>query len=144
MTAKLRLSFLANKRPPNNRCEFNSEKLKDPKVQAAFDLNLSNRFAELLDEASITNKSVPEQIQSRADALESALIETSHNILGKRIRSKQPHWVTENSLQLINKQEEAKKSYKRKPTPARKQQWLDLQKQVTASIQRDEDAHLDT
>ena len=143
VTARFRLSLRATKRPPNDRCKFNSEKLANPDVRATFDLDLSNHFASLLDEATLPKRSVQEQIQLRSDALDRALIESSHAILGKRQRHNQPHWVSATTISLIDEQEGAKKEHKRLPTSASKVRWQDLQKQVTAAMQHDEQAHLD-
>jgi len=104
VTARFRLSLRVTKRPPNNRCKFNSEKLANPDVCAAFNLDLSNRFASLFDEATLSMSSVQEQIQRRWDALDRALIESSHAILGKRQRHKQPHWVSATTTNLIDEQ----------------------------------------
>ncbi len=79
----------------------------------------------------------------RSDALNNALIETSKSILGKRINRKQPSWVTAETIRLIDAQTEAKARYKKMPTSKGKQRWRDLQKQVSASFERDQAAHLE-
>ena len=144
VSAHFRLSLRASKRPPNDRCKFNSEKLTYPDIRNAFDIDLQNRFSALLDETALTNSSAVEQIQLRADALNSALIETSKDILGKRPRRNQPSWVSKFTLRLIDEQTEAKTSYKSLPNKANKQLWRNMQEQVTASLQLDEASHLDT
>lgn len=142
VTAHFRLSLRATKCPPNDRCKFNNEKLADPNVRAAFNVELSNRFNLLLDETLLSESSAHDKIQLRSDALDKALIETSRAILGKRKRRQQPSWVSNSTLQLIDAQAVAKTTHKRLRTPASKQQLLDLQKQVTAALERDEEAHL--
>ena len=144
VSAHFRLSLRATKRPPDDRCKFNSEKLNQPEIREVFDIELKNRFSALLDESALTNSSAVEQIQLRANALDSALISASKEILGKRTQRNQPSWVSENTLKLINAQTKAKTSYKSLPNDASKQHWRSIQEQVTASLESDEDKHLDS
>lgn len=140
--SRFNVSFLATKRPSNGRCKFNSENLADTVIRETFNLELKNRFNTLFDEAALSTSSVQDQIQSRTDALNNALIESSKTILGKRLRRNQPSWVSSATLQLIEAQEEARKRYKQRPTPVAKKRWRELQKQV--SFERDQAAHLDS
>ncbi len=70
-----------------------------------------------------------------AGKLEKALIETSHEILGKPQKHKQPHWVTSTSLALIEAQNQAKKLHKANPTTTSKKRWAQLQKDATEALQ---------
>ncbi len=84
------------------------------------------------------------QIQARADTLEKALIETSHETLGKRQKHKQPHWVTSTSLALIEAQNQAKRLHKAKPTTSSKKLWVQLQKDATEALGKDEENYFES
>jgi exonuclease III len=143
VSANFRLSLRASERQPNDRCKFNSEKLEDQEVSERFNIDLTNRFNALLDEAALSKFCKIKQIQMRTDALDKALIESSKAILGKRQRRKQPNWVSVQTLKLLDAQESAKTRYKERPSPARKHLWQESRAKVSASFERDQAANLD-
>ena len=142
VSANFSISFRVTKRPPNSRCKFNTDKLADPDIRKRFDLDIKNRFSVLFNEDAIACNNAADQIQQRADALDKALIETSTAILGKRIRRKQPHWVTAKTLELIEMQDDARKAHKSQPTANSKKRWLETQKMVSHALEKDQAANL--
>ena len=140
VSANFRLSLRATKKPPNGRCKFNNEKLEDPTVKLAFNTEVQNHFSALMDQQKTTES----EIQRRADALDGALCHASHKILGKKKNSKQPSWVTTNSLSLLEQCNKLAKKYKRTRLEAHKTEWLLLQAQVSASFEKDHQDHLET
>lgn len=153
VTARFRLSLRAPKRQTSGRCKYNTHKLSDPATQEAFNILLKNRFAALMDEVKKkkpkpnkspikANKNPVNAIQKRTDALEKAITDASETILGKREKSKQPHWVQTSTLNLIEKKNASKINYKAAPTPGKKKIWLDLQKKVNEELEKDEHIHL--
>jgi len=141
VSANFRLSLRATKRPPNDRCNFNTEKFADPDICKRFDIELRNRFSALFTETT-TAENEFDEVKLRADALDTALIETSKSVLGKRTRRKQPHWVSTATLGLMDEQEEAKRRHKLRPTTASRAVWLALQKSVSAAFEKDQAANL--
>ena len=140
VSANFRLSLRKTKRPPNGRCKFKSESLLDPKVSKEFNIDLQNRFGPLLDEMTALTT---DKVQAHADALDAALIQSSTKILGKKKRYNQPSWVSSTTIDLMDKQAEAKLHYKQSPNAANKKSWKTLQKQVSNSFERDQASFLE-
>ena len=142
VSANFRLSLRANKRNPNGRCQYNWAKLSDPCIQRKFDMELRNRFNSLMDE-TIPSNNVSE-VQKQANSFDKALIHSSENILGKKLKSKHASWVSAQTIELLHICNKAAKRYKRTRNPAHKDQWQLLQGQVSAAFDQDQQTQLDT
>ena len=140
--ANFRLSLRNFKRPPLARCKFNSVKLEDQTIREEFNKELKNKFSALFDEVKANDKCPRDRIQTRANTLNKALIQTSEKILGKQARRKQPSWVSPSTLELIDRQFKAKLNYKQSPNRVNKTRWRKLQKEVSLSYEKDQREHL--
>jgi hypothetical protein len=114
-------SFRTAKQKPIERCKFNNEKLLEPEISKAFNIELTNRFATLYEESPSTTQRKAEVNQFRADTLNKALIETSKTILGEQKKRKQPSWIRASTTALVEQQEQAKLNYKQAPTTSNKE-----------------------
>ena len=84
------------------------------------------------------------EVQKQANSFDKALIHSSENILGKKLKSKHASWVSAQTIELLNICNKAAKRYKRTRNPAHKDQWLLLQGQVSAAFDQDQQTQLDT
>ncbi len=138
------MSLRAAKRPPNGRCKFNWSKLSDLVTCNAFNIELANRFKELKDEATADVSFDVDEIQMRADCLDTALRETSEKVLGKVPKRKHAKWVREQTHKLLEKCNKAGAKFKRTQLLADTTAWHQLQGEVSAAFDSDKAAHLDT
>jgi exonuclease III len=114
VTATFRLSLRGSKLKSIARSKYNTDQLLDKDKRHVFNLELSNKYASLYDET--LNLSPTEEIQRHANVLNEALVETCETVLGKRTNSKQPSWVSSNTLLLIERKDQAKKDHRQQPT----------------------------
>ena len=131
VAAKFHLSLRKAKTKSNTRSGFMTEKLADERVRLEFDLELQNQFNVLFDEASALDPT-----QARTDSLNLALEITCEKLLGKRPKRKQPSWVSNHTLKLIDEQGKAK--VKQSQLEADKNSWRHLQSKVSESFTRDQ------
>jgi exonuclease III len=139
VSANFRLSLRATKKPPNGRCKFNWEKLADPNTKIAFNIAVENKFSALLEQQAPSAS----EIQQRADALDEALRHASLSVLGKKKKTTHAHWVTQNTLLILEKCNKAAKKFKKTRLEAHKAQWRLLQTEVSQCFDHDRQADLD-
>ena len=101
MTFRLRLRKI--NKTKFSRPRYNLEKLEDPAIKEEFQTRIGGRFAPLsdLDENSM-------DLESVVNTLNTAILETAEELLGKRQRPKKP-WVTNEILVLCDRRRELKK-----------------------------------
>ena len=90
-------------------------------LHPAFDMDLRNRFNYLMDE-TIPSNNVSE-VQKQANSFDKALIHSSENVLGKKLKNKHASWVSAQTNELLNIRNKAAKRYKGTRNPADKDQW---------------------
>ena len=103
MTFKLRLQRVKNQ--GSIRIRFSLEKLKDPNIaEFFFDFRatIGGKFVPLL-----TLENQDTKIDTLINSFNTAVTETSNDILGKHQAAKKP-WVTDNILKLCDKRRELK------------------------------------
>jgi hypothetical protein len=125
VTANFRLRLRSTKRSTIERCKYNTTKLSDPSIQEQFNIELNNRFEPLYNQKGSDEINI--EIENRYEALHEAVKETSEKILGKRRKTKQPSWVTEETLKLLECESKAKSKYKSTGLAKDKKRWLALQ-----------------
>jgi hypothetical protein len=109
-----------------------------------FELELSNRFSTLRSESILTDINMQEYYDQLLESIENASIET----LGVKTRTTQPNWVSEQTLQLIDKRDAAKRLLQLTPAKSsfkatRRAEWLELDRQVKSALQTEEVAFLE-
>ena len=92
------------------------------------------RFNFLMDETTAFNN--VSEFQKQVNSFDTALIHSSENVLGKKLKSKHASWVSAQTIELLNICNKAAKRYKRTRNPAHKNQWQLLQGQVSADPSR--------
>ena len=102
MTFRLRLQRMKNQ--GNVRIRFNLEKLKDPNIAEFFRATIGGKFAPLL-----VHENQDTEIDTLINSFNTAVTETTNNILGKHRPSKKP-WVTDSMLKLCDKCRELKQN----------------------------------
>ena len=142
VTATFRLSLRKSKLKPIARRKFNTELLLDKNKRHDFNLELSNKFATLYDET--LSLSPTEEIQRHANVLNEALVGTCETILGKRTNSKQPSWVSTNTLLLIKNKDEAKIKHRQQRTKDSKSEWIEAHKKASTALEADKSENLES
>ena len=103
--------------------------------QREFALCLSNKFQSL---------QVPESdVQQHYDTIETSITEAAQETLGILPRKRKKNWVSAETLCLIDKRNAAKRRYQQKKSPASRDKWRELAKQVSASYTRDEKRYIE-
>ena len=120
VSATFRLSLSTNERTPNRRCQKNWGKISDPCIKRKFDMELRNRFNSLIDETTASNN--VSEVQKQANSFDRALIHSSENVLGKKLKSKHASWSSAQTIELLNICNKAAKRHKRRRNPAHKDQ----------------------
>ena len=95
----VRLKLKANKKNKSPRIRFNLEKLKDQNVAEVFQATLGGKFAAL--------DFINEDIESIQDKFNTAITETSEEVLGRE-RQKKQKWMDNNILDLCDKRRNLK------------------------------------
>lgn len=140
LVANFKLSLRVASKKPNERCKFNTYKLEDQHTRATFNLDLGNRFHALYIPSIDDTATI--QIQKRYNALNQAVKETSETVLGKQKKNKHPSWVSQETLELLEKQDNAKSKFKKSQLLEDKNKWRCLQKEVSNAYDRDKRADL--
>jgi hypothetical protein len=125
--------FIPQNRKPIDRIELNTDKLINPAVRAESVLHLQNHFAVLYNEATKTNDEF-DKLESRTNALTDACTQ----VLDKREKRSQPHWVSGNMRQLMDKCEKAKEKHKRSRIITTRDKWTNVQRQLSEALERDQ------
>ena len=103
--------------------------------QREFALCLSNKFQSL---------QVPESdVQQHYDTIETSITEAAQETLGILPRKRKKNWVSAETLCLIDKRNVTKRRYQQKKSPASRDKWRELAKQVSASYTRDEKRYIE-
>ena len=97
---------------------------------------MQNRFA-ALESVEFDN------IQQRYDHLVESIEESAKEVLGVKKGPKAPNWVSENTLQLREHRDNAKKAYLKRRSQDKYKTWKDLCDQVDVSYQADHESQLD-
>ena len=137
--AHLRLSLRVSARPQKRCRQPLWGNITDPDVRATFETELENRFSALRAESALTNSNM----QAYYDDLLACVEDTAITVLGEKQRTRQPPWVSERTLRLIEERDRAKTSHSITPAKssakhARRRDWLVLVKQVKAALEQDE------
>lgn len=104
-TVKLRLRT-KQKEKKSTRVKYNTTKLKDEAILKTFTINLRNRFQVLEDEELGIEDN--EDVERDSQVLEKAYTEVAEAILGRPRKNKKP-WISEESWNLVDQQEEINK-----------------------------------
>ena len=124
MTFRTRLSKINKPKP--TRLKFNLEKLKDPQVMEQFQAVIGGKFAPLL--ALDTEN----DLDATIDQMNSAIIDTANDLLGKYHQPKKP-WITAEVLQLCDTRRQLKNA-KRSPEGANK--YREINRKVKAELRK--------
>lgn len=71
-------------------------------------------------------------------------IRACEKILEKRLKSKQPSWISPNTIKLINEEGDLKARYKRTQNFKDKEEWREKQKEVSKAFDMDNKAHINS
>jgi len=130
------VSLRTSKGKPCKRPKFNWCKLQNPQTREDFQLELSNRFQALSfmdDSADITE---------RYESFETSVREAAEKVVGKRQSSGLPSWVSEETVRLKTKRDEAKKKFMLSKSPQARRRWRGLNTSLNNSYKADEVAAL--
>ena len=134
---KLKLKLRKNKRTAN-RGLLNSQKLKDPAMQQAFSIELSNRF-HLLDEMPA------DDIDAYCNKVKETFLETSKHTIGYQVKHRKS-WISDNTWGLIEERRVLKQSVlgcREDQRAARQDLYKEKSRQVKNSARKDKRQFLD-
>ncbi len=106
MSIRLATSLRTSKGKPCKRPKFNWKKLQDPAIKQQFqlELQLSNRFQAL-------SMDVTHPISDRYASFETTVQEVAEKVVGKKEPCGLPSWVSDRTISLKHKRDDAKKQY---------------------------------
>jgi hypothetical protein len=145
VSIKLRLSLRASVKQSEKIIRYNWHLLREQRVQEEFNLALKNRFEALEDEMN-------SDIQGRYDKLLRCIKETAENTVGKEVKEKKQHWVSEATRSKILARDNARLKYESRIEATRKidktaqqlrAEWKELSEQCEAAHQNDHVKYLE-
>ena len=139
--AEFRLSLREPPKLGPRAASIDWDKLKEPEVQARFNLEVRNRFEALRDETNELREQA-NSTQKEYDDLLSSIEMSALEVIGPKTRTKLPHWVSARSRKLLAEKEEAHRELapERAPESERvkslKERVKSLAQEVTESLTR--------
>lgn len=125
VTAKIRFKAMkVSKKKPSPK--FDTEKLENPDIASSFQIELSNRFTQLMEVWTESDK-LPEELWND---MKKVYIDTAEEKLGRKRRTKPKSYLSDEVMELAKEKSNARKSGKR-------EEYLRLKREIKSKIRRD-------
>ena len=133
VSAVIKVSLRTTKGKPLDRRKFDWKKLECQDTKDEFKIKLSNRFQHL---------PLIESITERYDEFEKATYSVANEVLGKKLPTGLPNWVSKETEDLRRLRDTAKRNLVISKSQTSKRRLKDLNSQLNQSYQNDEIKHL--